>query len=149
MAEHSFAHRLVFGAVLASVACGVPKQYVADRDHLNTAIAAFGQASAEVAQAGAGTSGTTMMTPALSDSLIAIIGRGLASADSVGDPFLAWLHPQLPRQFRDHLVAGERLLLEGIRAEDSGRVTQAEQLLVQWEQFWNLHRADLAAKANP
>src|SRR5688572_14136656 len=143
MAERSRVSVLVLGAGLALAACGVPNKYVADRDHFNQALTAFGQA-VEVSQAGAG-AGPVVMTAALRDTLVKLLRHGLASADSVSDPFLTWLHPQMPTQFREFLVAGERLTLESILAEDFSRQARAQQLLAQWEQFFRPLSVELAA----
>lgn len=147
MTKHTIVRALLLSASLASLACGVPEEYVADRDHLNVAFEAFDKASQEVSQAGGGS--PARMTPTLRDSLLQIVGRGLTSADSIGDPFLAWLEPGLPVQFREKLIAGERLMLEAILAQDSFRLARAEQLLVEWEQYWRQHGEKISAKANP
>lgn len=146
MTKRTLMRCLLLSASLATVGCGVPKEYAADRDHLNAALEAFAKAAQEVSQVGGGS--PARMTPTLRDSLLRIVGRGLASADSIGDPFLEWLEPELRGQFRDKLIAGERLMLAAILAEDSSRLTRAEQLLGEWERYWRQHGARIAAKAD-
>lgn len=149
MTSRTLVHSVVVYGSLALLACGVPKKYLADRDHLNATLEAFERASAEVSQLGGGAAGPARMTSSLRGALETSLSEGLASADSVGDPFLAWLHPELPRQFRDNLVGGERLLLEAVRAEDSARLARAEQRLMDWDRYWQANGMEILQKANP
>lgn len=146
MAQRSIVRVLTLGLGLALVACGVPRKYRAERDHLNVALTSFGKVS-EVSSANA-SGGVVQITPELRDTLVKLLRRGLRSADSVGDPFLAWLHPQLPTQFRENLVKAERLALQSLLTDDPAPMDRALPLMAQWEQFFRPLSAEISAKAS-
>lgn len=139
---------LALSAALLLLACGVPKKYLADRDHFNTAIESFREAANTLNRA-AGSSGTAEMTESLRNQLLLHLETGLASADSVSDGFLEWLHPELPRQFRANLVAAQRGLESALVDRDPRQQDAAQERYIAWEQYWSQHAEKLYNKANP
>lgn len=63
------------------------------------------------------------------------IRAGIENANKVSDTFLAEIHPFLPEEFRDHLVAGWKLYLEGLDKKDEAVRKKGLLLLMQWENF--------------
>ena len=68
------------------------------------------------------------------------IERSLQLADAVSDTFLAALHPELPAQYRDHLMGGQRVYLEGIRSGNASSQLRGTQLMLRWQDFYSANR---------
>jgi predicted PurR-regulated permease PerM len=63
------------------------------------------------------------------------IRAGIEYANKVSDTFLGKIHPFLPEEFREHLVAGWELYLEGVDKKDEAIQEKGLHLLMQWENF--------------
>jgi hypothetical protein len=69
------------------------------------------------------------------EQLKAYIKGGLANAEMVSDSFLVKIHPLLPEEFRERLVAGWSLYLEGLEKDNEAIQENGMILLMQWEDF--------------
>ena len=47
--------------------------------------------------------------------MIEYIEKSLSAADSVSEDYLRTLHPKLPKYYRDYLMEGQRLYMEGVK----------------------------------
>ena len=63
------------------------------------------------------------------------IRAGIENADKVSDAFLVEIHPLLPEEFRERLVAGWALYLEGLEKENESIQEKGLLLLMEWEDF--------------
>lgn len=64
-----------------------------------------------------------------------LIRAGLTAASGVSDGYLRGIHPDLPIEFREHLVDGWRLYLNGLESSEPGKQIQGIQLVQRWEAF--------------
>lgn len=64
-----------------------------------------------------------------------LIRAGLTAASGASDGYLRGIHPDLPKEFREHLVDGWRLYLNGLESSEPGKQIQGIQLLQRWEAF--------------
>lgn len=64
-----------------------------------------------------------------------LIRDGLTAASGVSDGYLRGIHPELPMEFREHLVDGWRLYLNGLERSDPGKQVQGIKLVQRWEAF--------------
>jgi len=64
-----------------------------------------------------------------------LIRAGLTAASGVSDGYLRGIHPDLPKEFREHLVDGWRLYLNGLESSEPGKQIEGIQLVQQWEAF--------------
>jgi hypothetical protein len=64
-----------------------------------------------------------------------LIRAGLTAASGVSAGYLRGIHPDLPKEFREHLVDGWRLYLNGLESSEPGKQIQGIQLLQRWEAF--------------
>ncbi len=65
----------------------------------------------------------------------ALIQAGLTAASGVSDGYLHGIHPDLPIEFREHLVDGWRLYLNGLENSEPGKQIQGIQLVQRWGAF--------------
>jgi hypothetical protein len=64
-----------------------------------------------------------------------IIQAGLTAASGVSDEYLRGIHPDLPIEFREHLVDGWRLYLNGLESSEPAKQIQGIQLVQRWLAF--------------
>lgn len=64
-----------------------------------------------------------------------LIRAGLTTASGISDGYLRGIHPDLPIEFREHLVDGWRLYLNGLESSEPEKQIQGIQLLHRWEAF--------------
>ena len=64
-----------------------------------------------------------------------LIRAGLTAASGVSDGYLRGIHSDLPIEFREHLVDGWRLYLNGLERSEPGKQIQGIQLVQRWEAF--------------
>ncbi|MFH1083638.1 MAG: hypothetical protein V1751_09620, partial [Pseudomonadota bacterium] len=64
-----------------------------------------------------------------------LIRAGLTAASGVSDGYLRGIHSDLPIEFREHLVDGWRLYLNGLEDSEPGKQIQGIQLVQRWETF--------------
>jgi hypothetical protein len=69
------------------------------------------------------------------EQLKAYIKGGLENAEKVSNTFLIKIHPLLPEEFRERLVKGWSLYLEGLEKEDEAIQENGMLLLMEWEDF--------------
>lgn len=80
------------------------------------------------------------------EQLKAYIKGGLANAERVSDSFLGEIHPFLPEEFRERLVAGWSLYLEGLEKDNDAIQENGLLLLMEWEEF-KVDNVDLLYKS--
>jgi hypothetical protein len=64
-----------------------------------------------------------------------LIRAGLSSSSGVSDAYLRGIHPDLPKEFREYLVDGWRLYLDGLESSKPENQIQGIQHLQRWEAF--------------
>jgi hypothetical protein len=75
------------------------------------------------------------LTKAEENQMKQLIQLGLSSATQVPDRFLDSVHPELKREFAEHLVLGWRLYLEGLNSNDPARQIAGIQEVQRWQAF--------------
>lgn len=75
-----------------------------------------------------------------------LIRRGVASANKVADTFLDAIHHQLRFEFRNHLVRGWKLYLDGLETESPAKQIAGIERVQKWEAFKASH-VDLLYKS--
>lgn len=147
MRLHHAALRLAL-AMLGCAGAQIPAEHRADRDRMSRAFAAFSMAT-ELTQPPRGQS-TLTMPASRQDSVLMLIERGVAIADSIDIRFLAWLHPDLPLHFRQKLVEGHRLTVRGMRADNLDDQLRGGALIREWyDGFWSANGKAITVKALP
>lgn len=68
--------------------------------------------------------------------MLQYIEQSLRAAESVSPDFLRTLHPDLPLYYKDHLMKGQRLYMEGIKGNDPAKQFQGNALVMEWSKFW-------------
>jgi len=63
------------------------------------------------------------------------IRSGITAASGVSDSYLRGIHPDLPKEFREHLVEGWRLYLNGLESSEPRKQIEGIQLIQRWEIF--------------
>lgn len=145
---------LVLGgwAITASVRNGVSSdqrdtRFRTDRDAFSQSILLLRQAS-DLSQPPVGET-SFKMSPDQEQKYFDLFNRGLAASDRVGDSFLESLHPELRAMYRDELVAGTRLYLDGLKNSDLRRQLEGDRKMVRWIGFWEKHNREIVEKAFP
>jgi hypothetical protein len=59
------------------------------------------------------------------------IEQSLRAAEKVSTDFLRTLHPGLPVYYKDHLMKGQRLYMEGIKGNDPAKQFQGNALVME------------------
>jgi hypothetical protein len=75
------------------------------------------------------------LTEEETEQLKEYIKGGLENAEKVSNTFLVKIHPLLPEEFRERLVKGWSLYLEGLEKEDVAIQENGLLLLMDWEDF--------------
>ncbi len=106
------------------------RAFESDKLLLTKAFTAFNEAS-RIAQE----------RPAPREELLrARISEGIEAASSVSGAYLAWLHPEFPRRFKEHFIEGQRRYLEGLERDRMTPQLEGIQLIERWHsEFWNEH----------
>lgn len=117
-----------------------------ERDRMTRMFEAFHHASMLIAiPAGQAIKHTSAGT----DSLIyRELERGLSTGESVSDAYLDWLDPAMKQHFRNELLAGNRLYLDGLLQGDTDKQVTAIQTIAEWQQFWRERGAEIASRAS-
>ena len=63
--------------------------------------------------------------------------------------FLAWLHKELPAVYKEKFIEGQKLYAEGIRKGDPTMQIKGNQLMMEWQSFWETHKMALTDKMYP
>lgn len=64
-----------------------------------------------------------------------LIRAGLIAVSGVPDVYLRGIHPDLPIEFRKHLVDGWRSYLNGLESSEPGKQIQGIRFIQRWEAF--------------
>lgn len=75
------------------------------------------------------------LTPQQGAQMKALIQTGVIAGNGVSDRYLSQIHPQLPSEFRSHLLAGWQKYLDGLDHFHLADQVDGIQLVQQWEQF--------------
>lgn len=88
------------------------------------------------------------------DRIITKLKGGIELSEEIDDSFLDYLHPELKRHFRNEYVRGNQFFLEGITGDTSTiksvgvqKQIESNNLIVQWVDWWNIHRDEITDKA--
>lgn len=134
--------------LLACTPDGVPQRYTADRDRMTAVFSDF-QLASDLTQPPSGRT-VFVLSEAREDSVMMLIQRGITVADSIDTEFLAWLHQDMPKYFREYYIAGQRETVEGLRTDDVTRQVRGNELVGRWHsEFWDANKQSIAAKAVP
>jgi len=76
-----------------------------------------------------------LLLPAQEEELKTLIRTGIESAERVSDSFLDAIHPFLKEEFRDRLVQGWTIYLEGLETHNEQTQARGIRLLMEWEDF--------------
>ncbi len=148
-------------ALFLIIGCGrtsesnFPEQYVDDREHFSNSIALL-KKSSDLSQS-LDNSGKAFQIPKKQQEEIkSLKTQGIALSEKVNDEFLDYLHPELRTQYRNKLIKGEKLYLEGLNESISGNETSGlpkqiagNRLLVEWIAWWENNNDDIAERAFP
>lgn len=63
------------------------------------------------------------------------IRAGITAASGVSDGYLRGIHADLPKEFREHLVDGWRLYLDGLESSEPEKQIEGIQMIQRWESF--------------
>lgn len=72
--------------------------------------------------------------------MIALMEKSLTDARKVSDSFLESLHPEMKKFYRDFLMQGQALYLEGHRTGNTSAQVSAIQLMMKWGEFWDRNK---------
>lgn len=79
------------------------------------------------------------LNEAQAETMKNLIKKGISAASGVPDSYLTSVHAELPREFRDHLVKGLQLYLNGLDQSNPDLQIQGIQLVQTWESFRQKH----------
>lgn len=74
------------------------------------------------------------------------IEQSLQASDGVSTDFLAGLHPKLPAYYKNYLINGQRLYMEGFTSDDLIKQVQGNALVMEWSTFWVANRDAILSK---
>jgi hypothetical protein len=77
------------------------------------------------------------------------IQKGIELSDKVTDDFLDYAHPELKEMYRNKLIPGKQMYLEGALRGDRIRQLQGSKLVVQWGDFWKDHQKEITDRIHP
>lgn len=78
--------------------------------------------------------------------MVALMETSLAEAKNVSDEMLDKLHPQLKRFYRENLIRGQTLYLEGLRDGDPSKQAAAVRTMMAWGEFWGQNKNSIVEK---
>ena len=154
--------RLIIAVVIILVmGCGrspesnFPEEYVDDREHFSNSIALL-RKSSDLSQP-PDNSGKSFQIPKKEvEEIKSLKTQGIALSEKVNDGFLDYLHPELKTQYRNKLIKGVKLYLEGLNESMSGngasglpKQIAGNRLLVEWIDWWESNNDDIAERAFP
>jgi hypothetical protein len=119
--------RLAAACLAAALALGCGK-WTSDEQ---TQIDAFRTSVVKAQEATGGQGAGVALAPEAIGRASAAVREAIAAADTVTDPLLARLHPELPVQYRTRFVPGLRLRLEALEALAAGAPITAREL--EWQ----------------
>lgn len=126
---------------LESFSAGVPVEYVSERASFDGSLKSF--SAANTLEADAKTEREQgKIDPDVETRVVAFMEDGIARSRNVGDPFLAYLDPELPERYRTQLVKGYEMLVEGRRTGNVEMQTMGNELVRQFYEEFLPNRAD-------
>jgi hypothetical protein len=146
-------HLLIIAAILVGCSSDdIPSKFLEDRHHLVQAFSAFDEAN-EISQVPEGMT-SYKPPPGAEEKVQELIRKGLKEGNSISDEFLDWLHPEMKMNFRDKLILGHKLILEGRKAEDEKdsvvKQVTGNRLIQEWYyQFWEKNVDAIYKKTYP
>lgn len=133
-----FAASWVFYRIEPSQA-STPAEYRADRADFIASMNAFIEANQINQQIMAGRD-VAKADPQQEAKMEALIEKGLEHGRKVRPEFLAYLHPDLPDQYRARLLKGHEMLLQGWRTGNVMTQASAIELIQRfYDEFWHSH----------
>jgi hypothetical protein len=78
--------------------------------------------------------------------MIALMEKSLAEGRKVPDTLLEKLHPDLKKFYRENLMRGQALLIEGLRGSDPAKQVAAAQAMMAWGEFWDQNKRTILDK---
>lgn len=75
--------------------------------------------------------------------------KGLLLSSRISDEFLEWVHPQLRAEYREHLLKGTQIYINGKKANDVEMQQQGGKLVRLWIDFWDQSGSQIADKLYP
>lgn len=113
---------------IESMRAGVPVQYIAERNEFDTSLKAFSAAN-ELEEEAKAARASGQADAEIEDRIVLFMEVGIMRSQGVSEPFLAYLHPELPQTYRTQLIRGYGLLIEGRRAGDLAKQTEGNELV--------------------
>ena len=126
---------------LESFRAGVPLEYASERELFDGSLKSFSAANNLEAEAKKGRD-SGQVDANLETRVVAFMEDGIRRSRNVGDPFLVYLDPELPQPYREQLVRGYELLVEGRRAGDVEKQTTGNELVRKFYEEFLPTRAD-------
>ena len=120
----------IFGRVETARA-GFPIEWAGDRQGFNAAIAILANANKLQQEVKAAREAGQPDTEKEAQVAV-LVEQGLRFGRGVGDPFLAYLDPELPERYHTQLVRGFEMILQGSRTSDLETTTAGDTLVRQF-----------------
>jgi hypothetical protein len=89
------------------------------------------------------------MSKAQEDRMLSLSDQAVQKGGSLDSKFLAWLDKELPDVYRDKFIEGQKLYAQGIRNGNPTLQIKGNQLLMQWQSFWEAHKTAITDKMYP
>lgn len=78
-----------------------------------------------------------------------LVEKGIALSEKVSDEFLDYLHPQLKYNYRENLIKGNQMHLDGVKSNDVLKQIMGNEKIYKAEQFWEKNKKQIIDKAFP
>jgi hypothetical protein len=94
-------------------------------------------------------SGQTMKvtTPETDTVIYKEVERGLSLGDSISDAYLDWLDPSIKPHFRNELLLGARVYVNGLQKHDAATQLAGLRFIDEWQNFWRGRVAEVSSRA--
>lgn len=83
------------------------------------------------------------------DRMLALLDQAVHKSESLDSKFLTWLHPDLPDVYSDKFIEGQKLYAKGVRSRDPTAQIEGNQLMMQWQSFWEAHKVAITNRMYP
>lgn len=81
--------------------------------------------------------------------MLALLDQAVRKAESLDPKFLALLHSELPDAYRSKFIEGQKLYAQGIRDGNPAQQIKGNELMMQWQAFWEAHKVVIVDKMYP
>lgn len=78
--------------------------------------------------------------------MIVLMEKSIAEGKKVPDTLLEELHPELKKFYRENLMRGQALFIEGLRTSDVSKQVAAVQAMMAWAEFWDQNKKAILDK---